>query len=205
MSRFATPVAAAAAVLVLAACTVNPQTEPTVGQGVADLAPDGSVASPTPVGDAAQPPEFVRGNAQPFVPESVPSTEDQDTAGSGCVPGVTDDLPDGVWRGFITEVDDESMEFDLICSWRFDSEAFRNEITQRGPDDGPVLYVTENSNPLERTLTLAPSVQVWPQDLDGVAWEIGVFVAQHANGGWDEAWVFINDGEVTEISQVYYP
>lgn len=157
-------------------------------------------ADPTPA-----PTHYARDDTERFVPESSAQANDDGTAGSGCTPGLGEVLPDGVWRGFVVDGDIDRLEFDLICSWHFTSERFRDKSDELGEDGTPAIYVTENSNPMTRDLPLADDVAVWPHPPSVEPLEIEEFYVQRLQGGWDEVWLFVNDERVTEISQVYYP
>ncbi len=109
--------------------------------------------------------------------------------GSGCSPG-SDILPDGVWFGWIAEVDSSSVAFDLACLWpgrtlpavSNDSSNIRTvEVA-----DGAVLYSDDGATPVDQwageptTVSNAPGL---PATLP--------------------YWLFVNDGVATEISR--YP
>jgi hypothetical protein len=191
-----------AVVMALAACTAN---SPGAGDDESPAPARGTSPNPDLSTVASESPKFTRGYAETFVPETVPSTDERSTAGSGCAPGTQDGLPDGMWRGFLTKVGDSSVDFDLICSWRFDSDKFHEQIRKHKPEDGPVIYVTENDNPLERTLDLADNVKVWPVGREGQPWTMADYREAGGADAWDEAWVLVNGGVVTEIVEVYYP
>jgi len=164
--------------------------------------PDLPTASATP---EAEPTVYTRGTAERFVPESAREVQDDGTAGSGCTPGLEPPLPDGLWRGFVVDGDKQSLEFDLICSWHYTSTQFKDRDDSHDDEEAPALYLTANDNPQTRDLPLDPDVQVWPTPLPAEPLRIEEFYVQRLQGGWDEVWVFVNDGVVTEIAQVYYP
>ncbi|MEX0914053.1 MAG: hypothetical protein WDZ57_03785, partial [Demequina sp.] len=164
--------------------------------------PDLPTASATP---DPEPIVYERGTGERFVPESVGQAQEDGTAGSGCTPGLEPTLPDGLWRGFVVDGHKDSVEFDLICSWHFTSARFKERDAERDDEGPPAIYVTANDNPQTRDLPLDPDVRVWPHPLPDEPWRIEEFYVQRLQGGWDEVWVFVNDGRVTEIAQVYYP
>ena len=132
------------------------------------------------------------------VPENASSTQPDGAAGSGCQPPERDSLPDGVWRGLVTSFGAGSMDFDLMCSYSFESERYLADSA--GADTA--AYVTQNSNPSTRTLNVSASAIGWTVATWQVPTTPDAAVAASANG---EVWVAINDGEVTELLQVYYP
>lgn len=120
--------------------------------------------------------------------------------GSGCSPG-TENLPDGVWYGRITDVAAEVLSFDLYC---------------KGPPpaDGEEWWFTiVNKNTKIRRVAIGSSAQVFSIAPDGghliqpySVW----YLAPHptmfcpADGCWDVV-LFINQGRVTEIIQTWNP
>ena len=118
--------------------------------------------------------------------------------GSGCSPG-SGALPDGVWFGKVVAWTDDTIDFDLYCA------------TPPGPDDeGP--YVITNTNPAIRTVPVASDALVYPV-VDGFSGPPQLYVAWRGTphppafcgeeGCW-LMWLFVNDGEVTEIVQVWF-
>ena len=53
-----------------------------------------------------------------FGPNQPLGTDDGD--GSGCAPG-SDVLPDGIWYGRVVTIDDQTIEFDLMCRYSDDA------------------------------------------------------------------------------------
>jgi hypothetical protein len=110
--------------------------------------------------------------------------------GSGCSPG-TDQLPDGIWFGWIDEAELHQFDFDLACLWpgRLEPAASNEAAKLRSLPvaDGAVVYLTGGETARYT-------------DWDGV-----LDVADNAPGLRQNlgSWVFVNEGVVTEISE--YP
>ncbi len=103
---------------------------------------------------------------------SLPGSEGK--LGSGCSPG-SGALPDGIWFGWVTEVHDRSLSFDLACL---------------SPGDPPVAT---NRNPQMRDVTAATDLMVRASDgttLPASKWDPGN----------EPVWVYINDGRATEVA-----
>ncbi len=102
--------------------------------------------------------------------------------GSGCSPG-TDLLPDGIWFGWVEDVEEESISFDLACLW-----------------PGRLEPAASNDASRIRDLPLGTTA-VW-YDVGG---DDGPTPAINAPGLPETLpyWLFINDGTVTEMSE--YP
>jgi hypothetical protein len=109
--------------------------------------------------------------------------------GSGCAPG-TDYLPDGVWFGWIADVGNDAIEFDLACLWpgRLEPAASNDSGRARTVPvtDDALLYLSTGTVPFA--------------DWSGDTTEIS-----NAPGLPDTVpyWVFVNDGAATEIAK--YP
>jgi hypothetical protein len=95
--------------------------------------------------------------------------------GSGCSPG-TDQLPDGVWFGWVDGAGSSSIDFDLACFY-----------------PGPSEPATQNESARIRTLRLDPTLRVFPGGAGSVSYE------EWAPSN-DPVWLFVNDREVTEIA-----
>jgi hypothetical protein len=128
-----------------------------------------------------------------YRPPSQPGVGDH--FGSGCAPGVSY-LPDGVWLGRIERPSASEIDFDLMCLSL--------------PDENDVAWIT-NTNPALRTVPVAPAAIV--HRLVGHAeWVPTAYARWYRdpqdmgfcppNGCWD-AWLFVNDGTVTEIVQMW--
>jgi hypothetical protein len=151
-----------------------------------------------------------------YLPEQDGPFAADDAAGSGCHPSSTTSLPDGIWRGIVKSHTAESMNFDLVCSYRFGSPAFTSandanweELFAQNPDlngerpegGDPLPYGIVNDSSRIRTLTIAPNADYWPLYAEAMVWE----AARSQGASIDEIWVFVNNGVVTEVSEVYYP
>jgi hypothetical protein len=115
-------------------------------------------------------------------------------AGSGCAPG-SDQLPDGVWFGWLDEVGGAKVEFDLACLI-----------------PGQVEPVVSNNNRKLRTIPVGPDAMVYAGRSDPAPyaqWRAGDTVDARPGGNAPGLpatygyWLFVNDGAVTELSR--YP
>ena len=122
--------------------------------------------------------------------------------GSGCSPG-TSTLPDGIWFGDITSVSDTSFEFDLMC--------FAPLPPGSTEEDG--IGDITNTNPTLRTVPVDPASSVYVLDL-ATSWVQQPYSTWHVDTGaingcpleWcSEAWVYVNNGEATEIVVIWTP
>jgi len=118
--------------------------------------------------------------------------------GSGCAPG-TDTLPDGIWFGGIERASETLIEFDLMCF---------------GPPDAasPGAGKITNSNPKLRQVPVDASALVYAIADDG-GWQLVPYPAWYVDPGHDtfcppegcwSVWLYVNDGAVTEIVQLWF-
>jgi hypothetical protein len=118
--------------------------------------------------------------------------------GSGCSPG-SGPLPDGIWFGHIEGASESAIDFDLICFAPPDA-------TTEG--SGRIT----NSSTVLRQVPVEPSAMVYGIDDDG-HWRLVPYPAWYPNPGneifcppsgcWD-VWLYVNDGAVTEIVQLWF-
>jgi hypothetical protein len=128
------------------------------------------------------------------------------TALSGCSPGSSDGLPDGAWYGVVQEWGDDSISFDLACLYHPKSPEWAAYLDSLGPDEPQSEYPTTNDNPGLRTLPLAEGSVFWSADYKSLPDDSTVPYSE-VQSGWDKSdyYVYVNDGEVTEVVKVYYP
>jgi len=87
---------------------------------------------------------------------------------SGCTPGTTQHLPDGVWYGDFVSATSSHLEFDLAC-W-FYGDAATIAAAEDGEESPPPNdYYVRNSNPLVRTLSVGDGAIVRWMPENGVA------------------------------------
>ena len=108
--------------------------------------------------------------------------------GSGCGPG-SDDLPDGVWFGWITATDPDSLTFDLACLW-----------------PGRIEPAASNDSTRTRQIATSPETLVHGSGADPVSfatWGGETTATVNAPGLPQQLpfWVFVNDGVATELSE----
>lgn len=132
-------------------------------------------------------------------------------SGSGCAPGAGP-LPDGIWFGFVPAIVGNELDFDLACFY------FGDIAYDEGEADGEEVnndYYIRNQNPTIRTVAVAA---------DAVVWTLGTFdgVGEHSEvpysdwpapgpsyiecpGDFCLVWLYVNDGEVTELVEQFVP
>ena len=132
-----------------------------------------------------------------------------DGHGSGCAPP-GDVLPAGIWFGFARAVSSGDLTFDLACF--FTGDAAVAAATADG-EEAFDFYI-RNQNPKLFTVPLDPAgTAYW---LDATAADITplpiVMTDWPVNGGYTpcpgeycSVWLFVNDGEVTELVEQYLP
>jgi len=141
------------------------------------------------------------------MPDSLPGSNGY--FGSGCAPG-SDTLPDGIWFGFVRDLDEAAISFDLAClRWIPD------------PNDDPIEeggWDLSNTNPALRSVPVASGAQAscprlnCPQSLmayEDWMWIIRDYLDANPDASdWPEGydfgvmvWLYINDGEVTELAE----
>jgi hypothetical protein len=113
-----------------------------------------------------------------------------DALGSGCAPG-TDDLPDGVWFGWVKATGSDYVEFDLACLW-----------------PGRIQPAASNDTTKLRYVATSFDTLVYPSSADPVsfgAWDGRASATENAPGLPQVLpfWLFLNDGLITEMTE--YP
>ncbi|MEA1902624.1 MAG: hypothetical protein U9N56_03770 [Actinomycetota bacterium] len=106
--------------------------------------------------------------------------------GSGCAPG-TDALPDGLWFGWVSNWNADSIEFDLACLWPGREEAAASN------DAAKLRTVPVSADAPLYTLTGNP---VPYSEWDG---EQAPFDNAPGLPGTPPVWVFVNNGAATEL------
>jgi hypothetical protein len=121
--------------------------------------------------------------------------------GSGCSPG-SDTLPDGIWWGYITDLSPTSITFDLACLTWID------DPNDDGLEEGG--WDIENNNSKTRIVPVHPHAQaiclLWgcpPTPFPYTEWMEIAPVLPGSGSGMPDAgvWLYINDGEVTEVGE----
>lgn len=132
-----------------------------------------------------------------------------DPHGSGCVVGA-DQLPPGVWFGYVDAVSGGVLTFDLACF--FTGAAGVAAATADGEVGYDLDFYIRNQNPKTYSVTIAPAAQVW--FVDGITVEPQAI----APGDWPTAlsytpcpgdhcsvWLYVNGGVATGIVEQYLP
>lgn len=139
---------------------------------------------------------------------SLADDTNQLASGSGCTPG-TQQLPDGEWFGFVDELGEESLLFDLAC-WFAGEAAVRASAEDGEESPPPNDYYVRNGNDLTRQLDVdaGVSVEYYP-DGDPANYFITDFenwgqLAEN-RGFFLGVWVTIEEGEVTKIVEQWVP
>ena len=150
---------------------------------------------------------FVVGTPGLFPPVALSGSDG--AAGSGCAPG-PGGLPDGIWFGYVSARSGTDVAFDLACFY------FGDIAYDEGAKDGEEVnndYYVRNVNPALRSVIVDASMPVyeisstdssfatvpfadWPIDPTG-------YIACPSD--WCGVWLYVNDGEVTEIVEQYVP
>ncbi len=141
------------------------------------------------------------------MPEPLPGSDGY--LGSGCAPG-SDTLPDGIWFGFVRDVTETSIAFDLVCL-RWLEDPNDDAIEEGGWDlsninpkirDVPVAAGAQATCPWFGCPQLRISYAEWTQrtsdflaaNPDATAFAEGQYFGVLA-------WLYVNDGRVTEIAE----
>jgi hypothetical protein len=130
------------------------------------------------------------------------------------------ELEDGRHFGFIHRVDTAAMTMVFDLAYFYQGEEANQVAAERG-DETPVPndYYIVNDNPKERTLTLAPDVDIrlidWGNCCDLAPGELQPFAeafdtrhhpyASMYQGGNVSYWVRVKDGVVVLIEEQYLP
>jgi hypothetical protein len=131
-----------------------------------------------------------------YAPPPLPGSDG--AAGSGCNPGAAE-LPDGIWFVFIEEATVDHVSFDLACIWpdRAMDDGFISNTSNR------IRTATVHSNAAAYQVIAAESIDwnpmlyrdwlVAPQDEELCSWPCNA------------AWLYVNDGNVTKLVQLFFP
>lgn len=160
-------------------------------------------AEPTPSDTAATPRFVLATDSWPY--DAYPMNADG-TALSGCSPGSSDSVPDGVWYGVVRAWDADSISFDLACMYHPKSPQQTAYLDSLGPDEPQKGYATSNDNPALRTLPLADGAVFWSAGYKNYPGDsTAPYSEVRAKWGESDYYLYVNDGEVTEAVKVYYP
>ncbi len=130
--------------------------------------------------------------------------------GSGCVAGDTETLPPGVWFAFAVSLSATEVQLDLAC-WYSGAEADAVAASRGDPSPTPNGFYIVNDNPLLRTMPAAGAIG-YPMLSNGSLGGPVSMAAFAANPGPSNltvspypVWLFVNYGQITEISIQYIP
>lgn len=132
-----------------------------------------------------------------------------DAHGSGCAPGAGA-LPDGIWFGFPDAWTTSSVDFDLACF--YSGDAATAEATARGEESPPPNdYIITNDNPTLRAVPVADGAVGHRLDMDIATYPVPFADFISDPGEFQNCpqfclmWLYVNDGEITEIVSQYVP
>ncbi|MGZ8786406.1 MAG: hypothetical protein ACXW1Y_12695 [Acidimicrobiia bacterium] len=144
-----------------------------------------------------------------FFPDPLPGSDQ--AHGSGCVVGGSE-LPDGMWFGFVEGITADAVTFDLACFWT--GEAAVAAATADGEEEIFDFYI-RNNNTQTRTVARSPAgTAYWldgagdltPQAIPMNDWPVTSDTAyQDCPSRHCAGWLYINDGQVTELIEQYLP
>lgn len=149
----------------------------------------------SPLPTPTTPHTFYQVDQPTHYPESLTGSDEY--LGSGCSPGSAA-LPDGVWFGFIVAAAATSVDFDLMC------------IAPSNGEDGP-LMITNASSRL-RSVPVARTAEVFAIAPDGY-WMLMPYIDWYRDPGREgfcppdgcwHVWLYVNDGHVTEVVQIWF-
>jgi hypothetical protein len=134
------------------------------------------------------------------------------TYGSGCTPPSGETVPDGIWAVHVEDWGTDSLTFDLVCFYAFDSEhAIAKEAACQAEygDDDDYEYCASvrawdvtNDNLRLRTLPVADGSTFidqhnWTED------PLGEAILGDSLDTSALMWLYVNDGEITQVHQQY--
>ncbi len=129
--------------------------------------------------------------------------------GSGCTPGTSSSLPDGLWFGYVVSMGDQVIEFDLAC-W-FTGQAANDAAAEDGEESPPPNdYYVRNQSEATRDITVAADSNVvfYPtgdpqgaEDGDFEEWR----AVMEERGAFFGVWLEIVGGEAVSIEEQWVP
>ena len=141
-------------------------------------------------------------------PVDVPTNER--ASGSGCTPGTTDSLPDGLWFGFIDDPRADQVSFDLAC-WFTGAAAVAAAAGDGQESPPPNDFHIRNDSDQLRTLAVDPSTEVaWlrkpgdPETVEVVTYRAWL-AEQPGRPVTPGVWLNVEDGQVRSIEEQYVP
>lgn len=145
-----------------------------------------------------------------FADGTAPRPGSDGAEGSGCVAGNTEALPPGVWFAFAVSLSATEVELDLAC-WYSGAEADAVAASRGDPSPVPNGFYIVNDNPLLRTMPAAGAIG-YPMLTNGSLGGPVSMAAFAGNPGPSNltispypVWLFVNYGQITEISIQYIP
>ncbi len=217
MANMRTIVVAAGLLLVVTACgdsgeaTTAPTAGDTTTSTVIVTSPD-TTAPPTTIVVVSIPPPTAPPADGPslFPPDPLPGSDGAN--GSGCNPG-EGPLPDGVWVGLVGDHDADGFEFDLACFY------FGDIAEEKAAEEGgeaPGGFYISNQNPALRRIDLdratpvqwlvaPPNADLHFETLPYADWHDDPTGYSNCPGDFCLVWLYVEEGQVTEIVEQYVP
>ena len=142
-------------------------------------------------------------------PDSLPGSGG--ASGSGCVPGSSTVIPDGIWFGYILATNGTTVTFDMACFYSGDI------AYTEGAYDGAEVnndYYIRNQNPLTFSVSIdAGATMYWLDSSSGNFENTPMPLADWPGpdedwpcpGEFCGVWLYINDGAITEAVEQYLP
>lgn len=131
--------------------------------------------------------------------------------GSGCAPGGSAALPDGIWFGAVLANTAGDVTFDLAC-WFFGDVA-----VEEGEKDGVTVengYHIRNTSPLTVTVPIHLDATMWYLSAGSEGFELVPIPMSEWPGPAQEwpcpgelcgVWLYVNDGVITGAYEQYRP
>lgn len=138
--------------------------------------------------------------------------EGSDSAsGSGCTVGAGA-LPDGIWFGSAQDLTGSEVTLDLACFYV--GEAAQAAAAEDGITDVPNDYYIRNQSVVTRSVPVSPGAMAWTLGTDPTGglqevaysdWPPSGDSYTPCPGAYCVVWLYVNQGQITEIMEQYLP
>ncbi len=136
--------------------------------------------------------------------------------GSGCITPRYEDLPDGVWFGFVQTIGGTMLTFDLACFFSGEAACIAQTADGEAPNPADCLdFWIRNDVDYPYGVVISPTARVWYVDALAPEWDHTFEIplaswptdASYQSCASDTcaAWIYVNDGRVTAIVEQYLP
>ncbi len=194
-----------AGLLLLGACVTRtePEDSTTVSERITTVA-----TTPTTAPPATE--VTITPTTTTTAPPTTTTTLTNDLAeGSGCTPG-TDTLPDGLWYGETTALEERGLEFDLAC-WFF-GDAATAAAAEDGEESPPSndYYVRNQSNRIRSVAVTLNAPVTWYPEIGVLTSETTITYAEWRTLREERdfqlaVWLEVEDGTVVSIVEQWVP